>query len=161
MCEDLIVLDQGQVIAHGPKQEIFGHPPNRTTAQLTGCKNFSGARAVDAHTVEAIDWHCTLRLSGEVSPTSTQIGIRAHHIRVEPSAAPVIPTQNTFSCWLASASEAPFRVTLYLHLHAPPLNSSDYHLQVEVGQDDWAKLRAHSMPWCVKLDSDRLFALLS
>jgi len=160
LCAELVVLDKGSVIARGSREEIFRHPPDRTTAQLTGCKNFSSARMVDEQSVEAIDWGCRLRLAQKISSPAAQIAIRAHHIRVGATqSAGGAPAQNAFPCWLASASEAPFRVTLYLRLHAPPQNAMDYHLQAEVNQEEWAALRGQSLPWCVRLDEARLFVL--
>ena len=46
VCPKLLVVDQGKMIAHGRKQDIFEHPRNFRTAQLTGCKNFSRAVAM-------------------------------------------------------------------------------------------------------------------
>ena len=54
--EQLLVLARGRVAAFGPKEEIFRRPPSLEVARLTGCKNFSRARAVSDHVVEALDW---------------------------------------------------------------------------------------------------------
>lgn len=162
LCAELVVLDQGRVIARGSRDEIFRHPPDRATAQLTGCKNFSATRAVDEHNIEALDWGCALRVAQEIPAAVAQVAIRAHHLRVEPAQCSTgTPMENAFPCWLAAASEAPFRVTLYLRLHAPPASPADYHLQVEISQDDWAKLRTQHCPWRVQLDASRLFLLSS
>ena len=40
----------------GETKEIFRNPVSREAARLTGCKNFSKARRIDAHTAEAEDW---------------------------------------------------------------------------------------------------------
>ncbi|MGC1187497.1 MAG: ATP-binding cassette domain-containing protein, partial [Candidatus Acidiferrales bacterium] len=44
-CGALIVLADGKIIADGPKEDLFRHPPNFEVARVTGCKNFSRARA--------------------------------------------------------------------------------------------------------------------
>ena len=44
---ELLVLAKGKVAAFGAKDEIFSRPPSLEVAQLTGCKNFSRARAID------------------------------------------------------------------------------------------------------------------
>ena len=36
VCGELIVLDRGSVAAHGPKEEIFRHPPTLEVARVTG-----------------------------------------------------------------------------------------------------------------------------
>src|ERR1700722_10957827 len=82
LCEELVVMDQGSVIARGSREEIFRWPPSRQVALLTGCKNFSRAQPRDAHCLEALDWGCTLRLTGEIPRASAKVAIRAHHIRL-------------------------------------------------------------------------------
>ena len=135
-------------------------PPSRQVALLTGCKNFSRAQVRESHCVEAVDWGCTLRVDREVPPASAEVAIRAHHIGVTPGdAAGQTSPQNVFPCWLAALSEAPFHVTLFLRLHAPAANPSDYHLQVEVTQEQWAQVKSRPMPWLAHLDPERLFLL--
>ena len=160
LCEELVVLDRGSVIAQGPREEIFRWPPNRQVALLTGCKNFSRAQAHESHCVEAIDWKCTLRVEREVPSATAEVAIRAHHIAVGPgNVGGQASPQNTFPCWLAAFSEAPFHVTLFLRLHAPAVDPSDYHLQVEITQEQWARVKSEPLPWLAHLDPERLFLL--
>jgi molybdate transport system permease protein len=160
LCEELVVMDQGCVIARGSREEIFRWPPSRQVALVTGCKNFSRAQARDTHCVEALDWACTLRVAQEMPRAITEVAIRAHHIGVAPgNAIQRAADENTFPCWLAALSEAPFHVTLYLRLHAPAAGPSDYHLQVEITQEQWAELKSEPSPWRAHLDPQRLFLL--
>ena len=159
VCEELVVLEKGNVIARGSREEVFRHPPNRSTAQLTGCKNFSRARVAGESCVEALDWGCVLRVKQSIPRTLGYAAMRAHQIHVDLWREPGTPAENSFPCWLAAASEAPFRVTLYLHLNAPPANPSDYHLQAEISQEQWAELREENFPWYARLDPDRLILL--
>lgn len=160
LCEELVVLDRGSVIVQGPREQIFRWPPSRQVALLTGCKNFSRVEARASHCVEALDWGCVLRVAQEVPHTSSEVAIRAHHISVTPAnTANQSPAENTFPCWLAALSEAPFHVTLFLRLHAPPADPSDYHVQVEITQEHWARLKAEPSPWLAHLDPERLFLL--
>ncbi|NES86283.1 MAG: molybdate ABC transporter permease subunit, partial [Moorea sp. SIO2B7] len=62
LCDNLLVMSQGKVIAFGRKQDIFEHPPNYTVAQVTECKNFSHAKRIDQKQIEALDWGCTLQV---------------------------------------------------------------------------------------------------
>lgn len=157
----LLVLSRGKIAALGPKEEIFRHPPTREVAQLTGCKNFSRARAMGANKVEAIDWGCSLRVAQKIERPPAYAGIRAHHIDYAESAGGVAgisaSQENTFPCWLARTSETPFRITLYLRLHQPPRDSSDYHLQAEVFKEKWQRFRNVPMPWHVRLGPEALF----
>jgi molybdate transport system ATP-binding protein/molybdate transport system permease protein len=160
LCEELVVIDKGCVIARGSREEVFRRPPSRQTALLTGCKNLSRAKPRAPHCIEALDWGCTLRVAREILRAPEHIAIRAHHVQVAPTHTTECSSpENSFPCWLAAASEAPFHVTLFLRLHAPPANPSDYHLQVEITQERWAELKSQPLPWSAQLDPDRLFLL--
>ena len=158
VCHQLLVLDGGTTIAHGPKHNIFEHPQTVSVAQLTGCKNISPALTHGPNQIEARHWQCVLQTVEPVSSNLTQIGIRAHQINLQTypqaSSAP-----NTFPCWLATTSETPHGMTLYLKLHRPPTNERDYHLQAEVFKDKWSSLKDQPLPWTVYLDPLRLILL--
>ena len=76
--EELLVIDQGSIVAEGETKALFRDPVSREAARLTGCKNFSRARRIDAHTVEAADWGVTLTVKREVPEYIKWIGYRAH-----------------------------------------------------------------------------------
>jgi molybdate transport system permease protein len=59
-CSDLLVLDDGQVIASGPKHQLFERPQTVVAAQLTGCKNIVAARRVNANRIAVEAWECEL-----------------------------------------------------------------------------------------------------
>jgi ABC-type sulfate/molybdate transport systems ATPase subunit len=185
-CSELVVLADGKLIAAGPKEDLFRHPPNFAVARLTGCKNFSRARVAASNEIEALDWGCRLRVAQPAPATLGHVAIRAHHIRVhaagtndlgstarardaaslasEHEGAQGVPSsgsaeQNSFPCWLAAATEAPFRVTLYLRLNAPASASTDFHVQAEISKDEWEKFKDLQQPWRVDLSPDRLFLL--
>ncbi len=157
--EQLLVLAKGKVAAFGPKEEIFLNPPSLEVARLTGCKNFSRVRAIDQHSMEALDWKCRLRVSREVAGGHGFAGIRAHHIQFVEAQSGETDEDNVIPAWLARPSETPFRVTLYLRLHEPAERSGEYHLQAEVTKENWAKLRGRPFPWQVRLPPDALFLL--
>lgn len=157
--EQLLVLAKGKVAAFGAKDEIFRRPPSLEVARLTGCKNFSRARAVDGHTVEAIDWNCRVRVAQPLASDIAQVGIRAHHIRFAEVNAVAAESANVFPCWLVRASETPFRVTLYLRVQQPPAGTGEYHLQAEVTKEHWQKLRDQPSPWKLMLPEDAVFLL--
>ncbi|WP_019503781.1 molybdate ABC transporter permease subunit [Pleurocapsa sp. PCC 7319] len=155
VCPNLLVIDKGKAIAHGTKQDIFEHPGNFRTAQLTGCKNFSRALAISQHQIKAMDWNCILETIEPVPELLEYVGIRAHQL--------IFPDtddeKNTFPCWLATISETQHRVTLYLKLNQPANNPDDYHLQAEVFKDKWMKLKGRSFPWKIQLNPLRIMLL--
>ncbi|OUC14046.1 MAG: molybdenum ABC transporter permease subunit [Alkalinema sp. CACIAM 70d] len=170
IAQNLLVLEQGQAIAHGSKQEIFEHPKCTSIARLTGCKNFSRAIPAGAQQVQAIDWGCDLTVVEPIPDRLSAIAIRAHQITFVPvptalsppvlsPPSPPTPSLNTFSCWLTATSETPHRMTLYLKLHQPPTHAGDYHLQAEVFKERWEQLKDQPLPWQVHLNPLRLNVL--
>lgn len=117
VCENLLVMSSGKPIAFDAKHRLFAQPRTMRVAQLTGCKNFSRAVVVGANAVEAIDWGITLQVVEAIPDDLTDIGIRAHQISVMPSD---VNQTNTYPCWLASTSETPHRMTLFLKFDAAP-----------------------------------------
>ena len=164
VCEDLVVLSNGSVATHGPKEEIFRYPATLEVARLTGCKNFSRARRLSDGRVEALDWGCTLRVTQDFSQVTEHVAIRAHHIRVHPpigfgAAREKAETrENVFPCWLAAMTETPFRVTLDLQIGAP-VGGGGFQVQAEVFKQEWEAFRNLPQPWQVELAADRLFLL--
>ncbi len=155
---ELLVLSRGRVAAMGAKEEIFRHPPSLEVARLTGCKNFSSARAISENSLDAADWGCRLRIAGSFDKPPAHVGIRAHHIEfVESSHADA--NENILPCWLARTSETPFRITLYLRLKNDPNAAEASLLQAEVLKRDWEKFRGRPFPWHVRLAPDSLLLL--
>ena len=76
--EEMVVIDEGHVAAAGETKELFQNPVSREAARLTGCKNFSRIRRVDAHTAEAADWGVTLHTEREIPEDVQWFGYRAH-----------------------------------------------------------------------------------
>jgi ABC-type sulfate/molybdate transport systems ATPase subunit len=160
LCGEFVVLEKGSVIARGSRDDIFGHPPNRATAQLTGCKNFSRARALSGEDhVEATDWGCSLLVTQTIPSGLAHVAIRAHHVRLDAPNRIAASERNCFPVWMSAATEGPFRVTLYLRFNGPSTAGSDHHLQAEITREHWAALQAHPLPWIARLDPDRLFLL--
>ena len=167
--EKMLVLSKGRIAASGPKEEVFTRPASLEVARLTGCKNFSRARAIGPHEIEALDWACRLRTVQEVPPAvvgeELRAGIRAHHISLVEARTPEAHSsdapspENTFPAWLVRASEAPFGVTLYLRLQAASEDSREFDLQAEVSHSDWRRLQKRPQPWQVTLPADSVFVM--
>jgi molybdate transport system permease protein len=154
--EQLLVLSRGRVSASGAKEEIFRRPPTVEVARLTGCKNFSRARALSSGVVEALDWGCRLHVAHSIARPVTHVGVRAHYIDFAESPNASAGSENAFPCWLVRSSETPFRITLYLRLHQPPGADAGYHLQAEVFKEKWERFRDRPFPWQVRLSAESL-----
>ncbi len=154
-CTDLLVLDEGRVIARGPKLELFERPRSVAAAQLTGCKNIVPARLLSSGRIAVDAWNCELVAAGDVSSELTHLGFRSHQLRFQQAADGV----NTFPCWLVSSSEAPHEMTLYLRLHHMPQAGEPPQLQADVPKEIWRSLSAQPQPWRITLDPARLLLL--
>ena len=79
LCDSMILMGQGRVMAQGKTKDLFANPKTAMAARLTGCKNISRIRKAGPRTVEALDWG-GLRLTAEteVGDEITAVGIRAH-----------------------------------------------------------------------------------
>lgn len=159
VCEKLMVMSGGKAIAFDSKHRIFEHPRTLRVAQLTGCKNFSRASAVGADAIEAIDWDVTLQVVEAIPDELVDVGIRAHQISIMPK--PDSRLNNMFPCWLASTSETPHRMTLFLKLNAAPIDSQDYHVQAEIFKEKWQAIKDAPFPWYVRFDPLRLMLMIS
>jgi molybdate transport system ATP-binding protein len=78
LCNKLLLLDQGHILAYGDTKEIFDHPKNVKAAKLTGCKNISRIEKIDSHHVKALDFNNIILETNELSDDIQYIGIRAH-----------------------------------------------------------------------------------
>ena len=75
---ELLILDEGQIIAKGDTRELFENPKKVEVARLTGCKNISKIEIIDDYHLKSLDWGCIFEVSEKISPNITHIGIRAH-----------------------------------------------------------------------------------
>ena len=77
-CDELIILDEGKIIAKGNTYEIFENPKKVQVARLTGCKNISEIEIIDDYHLKSLDWGLTFEVSEKITQNITHIGIRAH-----------------------------------------------------------------------------------
>ena len=77
-CDELLILNEGQIIAKGDTRELFEDPKKVQVARLTGCKNISKIEIIDDYHLKSLDWGIILEVSKKISPDITHIGIRAH-----------------------------------------------------------------------------------
>ncbi len=109
-CDAVTVLYRGHVIESGSKEEIFCHPSDIVTAQLTGCRNISRAVPMNEYMVRALDWKLDLYTDGKVPEDVRYVGIRAHNIRADNEGS----TENRIPVDLLEVSEGPHEYKLLL-----------------------------------------------
>lgn len=79
LCDHLLLLDRGSILAGGPTRELFQCPVTCQAARLTGCKNISRIERLGERRIRALDWGgLELVTERPVGADITAVGIRAH-----------------------------------------------------------------------------------
>ncbi|MFV0362896.1 MAG: sulfate/molybdate ABC transporter ATP-binding protein [Suipraeoptans sp.] len=110
-CNDVIVLDRGQVSCIGDRLSIFRNPGNAVTARLTGCKNIVEVNLIDNHSFYIPDWNITIHTESAIPDGVISIGYRAHDFM------PIWKERddNCIEVKLKNISEFPFEHKYYLN----------------------------------------------
>ena len=140
LCPQLLIIDRGKAISFNKRQNLLNNPPNRQTAKITGCRNFSSAKKIAPYTIEATNWQCNLECDRPVADDINRVAIRSNAITFVETNKGV----NVFSAWLCDYTELPDRVVLYLKLNSLS-NSEDYDLEAEVDTNKWRQLQDRDM----------------
>ena len=77
-CDEMIVLDEGHLSAHGKTTDVFRKPENAVTAKLIGCKNISRAIRLDDHHVKIPEWNVTIETGYVLNEELNYVGYKAH-----------------------------------------------------------------------------------
>ncbi len=79
LCDHLILMDRGHVIAEGETRQVFEHPGNCLAARMTGCKNLSRILRIGERRIRALDWGgLEFDTAEPVGDEIQSVGIRAH-----------------------------------------------------------------------------------
>lgn len=108
LCDNTMVLEDGNVITKQETHELFHNPRFLTAAKLTGCKNFSSIQIISEDTVFAKDWGVNLKVKAPIPPNTDYIGVRAHFFNPEENDSQV----NTIKLHQAEKVERPFEWTV-------------------------------------------------
>ena len=76
--DELLIMEDGHVLARGKTADLFDDPGTIAVARMTGCKNFSKAMRLDAHRLRLTEWGIDLELEREIPEGTNAIGYRAH-----------------------------------------------------------------------------------
>ena len=134
MASRVALMRDGRIERLGTRDEVFSDPGTRSGCILTGCKNVSAIRPLDAGRVLALDWGITLSLP--LRPGTDALGIRMHSL--EPGDG-----ENAFACRVTEVIENPFSFTVMLH----PLCAPDSAVPIgwEMEKDAWRRVRAEQV----------------
>ena len=136
LCDYLLLMHEGQIIAEGPVKEVFAKPRTVEAARLTGCKNISRIQPLGPHLVCAEDWgNLQLTVTEEVSPEITHIGIRAHDFF--PASAERSPTGELSSFRTFPSSNKPVNL---IPVEEPALTELPFEWYVVLRNGLWWKI---------------------
>ncbi|MBR3017400.1 MAG: sulfate/molybdate ABC transporter ATP-binding protein [Clostridia bacterium] len=134
MADRVAVMNSGHLEAIGTKADVFSHPGTRAACVLTGCKNISAIRPIDAMHADALDWGISLALP--LQPETDAVGIRMHSI--EPGEG-----ENAFRCKVTEVIENPFSITVMLHPVTAPTDAAPIGWEMEKAV--WERLKADEL----------------
>lgn len=101
LCEELAVMDRGQILIQKPTSDLIKSPEKKKAAMLMGCRNIVPARKRGATAVEIPSWGKTLETGRSVPEDLTAIGIYETDFEGERD-------QNTLDVRILREAEEPF-----------------------------------------------------
>ena len=151
--EELLIMDQGKIVAAGPTKEVFRNPENKTAARLTGCKNFSRIRKLGEDTVEAVDWNLVLHVERTVTEDAEYMGYRAHDF---------IPVwgergENMLKFDPVSSASLPFEQNYYIR--SGEKDDADEVICWFVQRDELQQLKEKGKPDYLKIEEEKILFL--
>jgi molybdate transport system ATP-binding protein len=105
-CDRIAVVEQGHIQEVGSTEQIVRYPKTLATMKLSGCKNTSHARKINAYSFEAVDWGIALTSSNIVPDGLQYIGIRAFYL-----SRATTQTVNVVPCVVDRISDSRFERT--------------------------------------------------
>ncbi|MBQ7703999.1 MAG: ATP-binding cassette domain-containing protein [Selenomonadaceae bacterium] len=91
LSDKIAVMSQGKISEANTKQEIFKNPKTVAAATLTGCKNISAAKKIDANKIFATDWNITLTLNKKIPDDLKFVGIHSNFLENATAGENVFP----------------------------------------------------------------------
>ena len=152
--EELFVISQGRVLKHGLTNEVFKDPGSKEVASLTGCKNFSAAKRIDSHCIEASDWGVCLHLDREIPEGISHIGYRAHYFE------PVWGEreENCIACDIVRADDLPFERNYYIRPANADMNDDNLICWFLQGEEK-KRIGERGLPDYLKLKEEGILLL--
>ncbi len=132
-CQDLYIMDQGNLVCSGKLKNIFQDPKYLIAARLTGCKNISKAERVSSHELYAKDWNMKLYVEQEISEDISYVGIRAHYLEALSRKGDV----NTIEPELVDVTEEPFEVNVLFRNKNKEHSSTEHLIWWKLPKDRW------------------------
>ena len=88
LCDEVAVMNQGNLEIYGEKWAIYHQPQYLSAAELTGCKNYSLLKKNEDDYLEAIDWNLSFSLTDKIDDQIKYLGIRPEYIQLVDATEP-------------------------------------------------------------------------
>ena len=131
LCETVCVLTDGKSEEKAAVRDLMAAPKTVGAALISGCKNYSRVKRVDATHVKCLNWGVTLETAQEVNNVCSYVGVRAHSFHIAKSGEP-----NRFDARVVRVIDDTFSTILML---AP--EGGNTMIRMELPKDEWAAMR--------------------
>ncbi|HPU21808.1 MAG TPA: ATP-binding cassette domain-containing protein [Thermoclostridium caenicola] len=150
LSDNILVMENGKMLAFDARERLFDHPPNLAAARILGLRNVSEAIRVQENMILVPQWGCFLECGGKQKVS--HVGIRSQHVRISTS-----PGVNSFMCEIVRILEDRFTATLFFRLLIK--RTRDVLLQAIVDKERWEYMKkgGHSLFACFPPDKLLLF----
>ena len=134
LSDSIAIMSSGSIETQGAKKTVFENPKTKNSAIITGCKNISALKRLDAHCVQPLDWGMRLSAGRDVG-NAKYLGIRMHELCAGEG-------ENSFRCRVVEEVENPFSFTVLLR---PIDEEGAACLAWEVEKELWNTLRGEEV----------------
>ncbi len=115
-CDRIAVVEDGHIEEISDKESLVNSPKSLASIKLSGCKNTTPVKRIDAHHVALLDYGITVECDQEVPEDAAFYGVRAFHIQAASE-----PGINVFRARCDRVSDARFdRSVMLSFLDADP-----------------------------------------
>ena len=149
LCQNTMIIHDGKIEVMGDTLEIFRNPQTLESARISGVKNITPIRRLDAHHLEALDWDLVLRCDREIGPEIRYLGFRAHDFIPYWEE----PEENGFPVEIKTTAQLPFETHFYL-------KAGGDQLCWFISRDRMQKYLEKGMPRYLRFPSDEKLLLL-
>lgn len=159
MADELLVIDDGRLVAHGPRQQVFQQPRSLVVARLTGCKNITHIEQRSPHGLWAPAWGVELWRQRPWDSGTTHVGLRANHLELHAAGDPAeAGVPNAWPCRVVAVNESALSVSVYVMALAADA-SPPSPLQVEITARAWRRLAEAAAPLILSIPESCLMPL--
>lgn len=154
LCDRIVAMESGETQEAAEKQEFFTNPQTLSAALLSGCKNFSQVKRIDAHHIFASDWNILLSTENPVPDDIQYVGFRAHFFEVMENAE----DENTIECNVSNVLEDIFSTILMSLVQGGDPNNKRSYIRYELSKEKWASLNQPEKLY-LKMPKDKLLLI--